>query len=258
MDKSINKKRIILALLIVAACVLIIFVISTVSLVAYLINNQDDDTERDTGEPNFTLVGKKIWNGLYVDADLYEDLLTADGEKNFKLKAWPLNIPSEFIYEGKSYAQYECAYKESEKLLEKLEALREDGEDLKYGELLYKGGAPNGAKWTQERYRYKTEEYYGAEMLGKYIVNGEFLLEKLQSEIVNAKAQKENLKNEMHMAERAYYQEILSLFKEIDSDAALKNGAVYFSVSKEQLACLPDKYKGHYVFVYEHYGAADN
>ncbi len=57
---------------------------------------------------------------------------------------------------------------------------------FKYGSLLYEQEAPEGEKWSQSLYEEKAE-YLGSEILDKYIVNGEFLKDKLLSDIETAK-----------------------------------------------------------------------
>ena len=59
-----------------------------------------------------------------------------------------------------------------------------EGEYLQYGENLYQTGTSNGEKWSKELYD-ETVEFYGKEFLARYIVNGEFLRDKVNSDIEN-------------------------------------------------------------------------
>lgn len=79
-------------------------------------------------------------------------------------------------------------------LYDKLGQLLKDGESLKYGEALYTTGTPDGEKWLKEFYELRIE-FYGEEFLAKYIVDGEFLRDKVVSDIekINAKEEKSEL-----------------------------------------------------------------
>lgn len=87
-----------------------------------------------------------------------------------------------FLYQGKTLADYAAAAEYEQSLLEKLRMLLKVGDSLKYGEALYNGGTPDGERWIEELY-HETVAFYGEELLGKYIVNGEFLADQVRADI---------------------------------------------------------------------------
>lgn len=214
------------------------------------------------GVPKFALAGTKEYHGFYLDSYLYEDLINADEEKCFDVQAYPVqSTPTDFVYNGKSYAQYKDEYQESKKLVEKLSNLLKDGEALKYGETLCITGTPEGELWSQERYSYKTQKYYGGEMLNSYIVNGEFLKEKLEIDLAYAKEEmnkKNSLANEAYLAgAKKQLEDALAVFKTVDKDAVIENGAINLTVTKSSLVGLGNKYDNCYIIRYPLYVSND-
>ena len=67
-------------------------------------------------------------------------------------------------------------------LYDKLGQLLKQGDSLKYGEALYTTGTPDGEKWTKDFYEQRVD-FYGEEFLAKYIANGEFLRDKVVSDM---------------------------------------------------------------------------
>lgn len=99
---------------------------------------------------------------------------------------------SEYQYRGKTLAEYEADDYEERNLTDKLEQLLKEGDYLKYGENLYKTGTPDGVKWLKQHYEDRIA-FYGEELLSKYIVNSEFLCEKVEADLASPlpdKAQK--------------------------------------------------------------------
>ena len=91
-------------------------------------------------------------------------------------------IDTNFVYNGKSLAEY-ALEADAERLLGgKLGQLLKLGDSLKYGDALYKTGTPTGEKWSKELYD-ETVETIGKDLIAKYIVDGEFLVEKLEADI---------------------------------------------------------------------------
>lgn len=223
-----------------------------------------DNAERnsDTGATNFRLAGTKLWSGFYLDTYLYEDIINAEDTVSFKVQVLPVQeTPSGFIYNGKSYAQYKEEHLESKNLVEKLKSLLTEGEALKYGESLYTTGTPEGELWSQERYSYKTQKYYGEQMLDSYIVNGEFLRGKLESDLAYAKEEmnkKNSLANEAYLAgAKKQLEDALAVFKTVDKDAAIENGVINLTVTKSSLAGLSNKYDNCYIIRYPLYVSND-
>ena len=74
------------------------------------------------------------------------------------------------------------AVESNAQLYEKLAQLLKQGDSLKYGEALYTTGTPDGEKWTKEFYEQRVE-FYGEDLLSKYIVDGEFLRKSVESDM---------------------------------------------------------------------------
>ena len=148
------------------------------------------------------------WNGKEVMSNLY-DMLRKPSDKvipiNFKLSMSP---DYNFEYKGKKLSEYANANYSEEMM--KLKDLQMYGNQLKYGETIYTTGTPDGTKRTKEWYEERVE-YFGEELLSKYIVDGEFLEEKLRVNI-NELMKNNRIANEE--AEKAYYSYI--------SDEAIK------------------------------------
>ncbi len=90
-----------------------------------------------------------------------------------------------FVYNGKSYAEYVAEHDEILEFLDKISIILNEGDKLKYGELLYTVGTPEGEKWSRELYD-KTIEELGEEFISQYIVDGVFLKEKALIDEKNA------------------------------------------------------------------------
>lgn len=216
----------------------------------------------DTGASKFVLAGTKEYHGFYLDTYLYEDIINAEDTVSFKVQALPVQeMPSGFIYNGKSYEQYKEEYWESKALVEKLKSLLKEGDALKYGESLYTTGTPEGEVWSQERYNYKAQEYYGKKMLDSYIVNGEFLKGKLEIDLAYAK---EEMNNKNSLANEAYcagakkqLEDALAVFKTLDEDAVIEDGVINLTVTKSSLVGLDNKYDNCYIIRYPLYVSND-
>ena len=85
-----------------------------------------------------------------------------------------------------------------------MEELLWSGDAMKYGEVLYTTGTPDGQKWTKEWYEDRTA-YFGAEMLEKYIADGEFRKAQLEADLAALKQQYQAAYSE---AEAACYQDM--------------------------------------------------
>lgn len=127
--------------------------------------------------------GMGDWNGKQIGDGLYEALSHYSGDTVFAIVVQSIvgnkQEYSRFVYNGKTLAEYEKAAEEESNLSEKLALLLKCGDDLKYGEALYKVGNGKGQKWSKDHYDSEIA-YFGDELLSKYIVNGEFLREKLE------------------------------------------------------------------------------
>lgn len=122
------------------------------------------------------------WHGKSVSIRLYDELEKNDENVLFAVSPTNFNIDNDFVYSGKTLSQYAADREDEYLAFNKLGMLLKDGDSLKYGELLYKGGAPNGEKWAESFYHERVE-MYGEEFLATYIVDGEFLKDKVEADL---------------------------------------------------------------------------
>lgn len=157
------------------------------------------------------------WNGKQVGLSLLTALRNAPQNSKVAIMARP-HIDDDFVYNGKTLAEY---YKEAENernFPDKLWQLIKVGESLKYGEALYQTGTPDGEKWAQSLYQ-ETIEFFGEDLLSKYIVDGVFLKEKVEADIDAAQSEK-TAQNAYELACReCFEQTINATAKQIDPQA---------------------------------------
>lgn len=152
-------------------------------------------------------------------------------------------ILEDFVYKGKTLAEYREAYDQERWLFELLTQLVKEGDDLKYGEALYKTGGPDGVKWAKELYE-KRVAMYGEELLSKYIVDGEFLKAEVEAEVerrLNGYHPARDAEEEAFNAFKVYAKE--KLIKEleqanVDYEIQTETGYVVFFVTAEEFAAL--------------------
>ena len=116
-----------------------------------------------------------------------------------------------YVYNGKTIEQYRKEWEENSALAEKYAQLIKVGDKLKYGEALYTTGAPDGEKWDKDFY-YRTLSFYGEDFLAKYIVDGEFLRDKLledQAAYENELRTQDHAYKVLHEAIDAYNYEMI-------------------------------------------------
>ncbi len=157
-----------------------------------------DDQYVPTGkdEENDVCKGDKLtltdWGNKNVPTEMADVLTRAPSDKVFEIIARPY-IDYDFVHDGKTLNEYYCDMCDERTLPEVLAQLIKEGDSLKYGTALYEGGAPNGEKWYKSLYDERIE-FYGTEILDKYIVNGEFLRSQAESDLEAAKKAKEATK----------------------------------------------------------------
>ena len=134
--------------------------------------------DRDEG---FTEWGK--FNS--VTYRLHDALEAGKKDDVFAILARPA-IDYDFEYKGKTIAAYYSDVCDEKNLPELLTQLLKEGDSLKYGTALYETGTPDGEKWAKSLYEERIN-YYGDAILRKYIVNGEFLKDKIEQDIESAK-----------------------------------------------------------------------
>lgn len=140
------------------------------------------------------------WNGKQISATLYDAFEKCEENRLFAIAANCTYVDKEYIYNGKSIAEYEAEMLKEQELVTKLEGLLKEGDYLKYGKDLYLTGTPEGEKWSKELYDDRVS-MYGDDVLDKYIQNGEFLRDKLESDLENLFKEEAQLQYEMALGE---------------------------------------------------------
>lgn len=120
--------------------------------------------------------GKRIYPSLSEAFEKYDD------DSVFAIAAYCYGYDDNFVYNGKTLAQY---IDEEMAIWDKIELrlqLLKCGDSLKYGEALYQTGTPDGERWA-ESYYYNEVSRFGQELISEYIVDGEFLKDKLTEDL---------------------------------------------------------------------------
>lgn len=134
-------------------------------------------------------MGLRTWNGKTVTLSLGEVLSDEKNKNSLIAIGVGFEFDNEFIHNGKTIAELKAEADNERLLYSRLWELLKIGDELKYGETLYKTGTPDGIKWAKQLYD-ETVERIGKDVLAKYIVDGEFLKEKLETDIANYKENK--------------------------------------------------------------------
>ena len=174
---------------------------------------------------------------------LYDALESGKDDDIFAILARPA-VDYTFKYNGKTLAQYYSDMCNERNLPEILAQLQKEGDSLKYGDALYKTGTPTGEKWTQSWYEERIK-YYGDAILGKYIVNGEFLCEKLEQDLATAM----NC-NEATIAYKTAYgaylsQVAASIHGELPAEVVTEENGIVMYLTREEFSVFsPDGISG--------------
>lgn len=179
--------------------------------------------------------GFSTWNGKMITMPL-NDVLTDEKNKNCLIAIGvSFELDTEFVYKGKTISEYEAVLDDARLLIGRLGELLKAGDELKYGEALYKTGTPDGKKWAKQLYD-ETVERIGKDVLSKYIVDGEFLKEKLESDIAAYDAE-ENSRENWDDAVAAYYEfianEVARELKEQDVNCEVQKGLIVYVTIEE-------------------------
>lgn len=196
----------------------------------------EDDGGAVTGES-----AGEIWNGLRVSYDLGETLRKADDGVWLAMHIFNNEDLKTFEYNGKTYEEHRKELHDLRLLPRILDLLLKEGETLKYGELIYTEGLPDGTKWSKQLYDSRIE-FYGEEMLEKYIADGVLLTEKINNDISEAEKKieaMEEMTEEILKAYRAHEEEKLyEIFDEAGYFVTVKNDALYLFITKQAFAEL--------------------
>ena len=173
--------------------------------------------------------GFSTWNGKMITIPL-NDVLTDEKNKNCLIAIGvSFELDTEFVYKGKTISEYEAALDDARLLIGRLGELLKAGDELKYGEALYKTGTPDGKKWAKQLYD-ETVERIGKDVLSKYIVDGEFLKDKLEADIATYHA--DTSRNVWNEAIEAYYKfiamETAEELKERNINCEVKKGLIVY------------------------------
>jgi hypothetical protein len=174
---------------------------------------------------------------------LYDALESGKDDDIFAILARPA-VDYTFKYNGKTLAQYYSDMCNERNLPEILAQLQKEGDSLKYGDALYKTGTPTGEKWAQSWYEERIK-YYGDAILGKYIVNGEFLSEKLEQDLAAAM----NC-NEATIAYKTAYgaylsQVAASIHGELPAEVVTEENGIIMYLTREEFSVFsPDGISG--------------
>lgn len=204
--------------------------------------------------------GYKKWNGWNVDSSLYEVLNSADTDKYIAIIVSKENIPDrdDFEYNGKKWGELKAEQEALMVLREKYIDFRKVEPYLKYGELLYTTGTPEGEKWSKELYD-ETVAYYGEDFINKYIIQGAFDFELFSQDLLECEDRIGSLSNEMVEVNEAYQKQYISAiqkkFLKTGSCVIVRGGRVYLFVVKDELADMKISNKGDY---YLHLASKEN
>ena len=254
-DKNKTRPRLSLQKYIsLAACFVLVFAVAITAIIIEFGGPRGGsigDVGADGNVTPDTSVDEGLGNGLSVSPELYEAMKKAqDVDVLAVIVNSQIIAPNDFNYNGKAFSEYNSAYIELGKVLKKLNELLVDGEYLKYGEALYKDGAPDGTKWTREVYE-KTVAYYG-DLFDKYIKNGELLENELLGEIKaveNARAELDRTFDEIASAYGSIFaEENLPFFVKIREKAEVNDGKIHLEITKAELQKIASSGDGKYYF----------
>lgn len=191
------------------------------------------------------------WNGWSIDYSLYEAINRAEATDYIAVVVRKNNSVdrNSFEYNGTTYGELRAERERLFDLREKYFDFPKMSEWLKYGELLYTTGTPDGEKWTKELYD-ETVAYYGKDFIAKYIVDGELAFELLNEDLLACERRIGELSNEMveldEVYHKSYVDDVKKNFERADACTVVQNGFVFLFVQKNELATLKIKGKNDY------------
>ncbi|MDO5331404.1 MAG: hypothetical protein Q4E99_01880 [Bacillota bacterium] len=145
---------------------------------------------------------------------------------------------SGFTYEGKTLFELARAADNERMMPDKMSELLKCGDELKYGEALYKTGGPDGVKWSQELYEEKVA-YFGKDLLNKYIVDGRFLADQLEKDI--EAYHESSAARTYKLAYNAYLSEVLAETEKVLSENNIKYERTPYSTDSLNIAVTADE-----------------
>ena len=189
----------------------------------------------DTTDGSVDSMGYTRLNEKRITLSLNDVLRDQNNKNSLIAIGVDFELDKTFVYNSKSLTEYE-ADADAERLeSDKLGILLKFGDELKYGEDLYKVGTPDGYKWAKELYESVVEQI-GKDLLDKYIVNGEFLKEKLNTDI-ESQEQNTPCKTAYETACEAFYQHAIDhAIKHLEQQSinyARREGLIIFVTADE-------------------------
>lgn len=192
------------------------------------------------------------WNGWSMNYSLYEVLNRANDTDFIAVVVRKNNSidRDSFEYNGTTYAKLRAEQEDLHALREKFVDFPKMSEWLKYGELLYTTGTPDGEKWTKELYD-ETVAYYGEDFIAKYIVDGKLAFELLNEDLLACERRIGEISNELvelnEEYHKSYVDDVEDVFVRSGACTVVQNGSVFLFVQKDELANLKVKGKDNYM-----------
>ena len=192
------------------------------------------------------------WNGWSMNYSLYEVLNRAD-KTDFIAIVVSKNNSAEldsFEYKGTTLIQLRAERDDLNLLSNKLIDFRKEGEWLKYGELLYTTGTPDGEKWAKSLYDERVT-FYGEAFIEKYIVNGEVQTDLLNEDYATCQERFSEIAEEINALIKAYREsyvdEVEDIFVSAGACTVVRNNTVFLFEQKDKLANLKVDNKDNYM-----------
>ncbi|MBO5000357.1 MAG: hypothetical protein J6C58_05940, partial [Bacteroidaceae bacterium] len=192
------------------------------------------------------------WNGWSVNYSLYEVLNRAD-KTDFIAIVVSKNNSEEldsFEYKGTTLIQLRAERDDLNLLSNKLIDFHKEGEWLKYGELLYTTGTPDGEKWAKSFYDERVA-FYGEDFIEKYIINGEVQTDLLNEDYATCQERFSEIAEEINALINAYKEsyvdEVEDIFVSAGACTVVRNNTVFLFEQKDKLANLKVNNKENYM-----------
>lgn len=208
----------------------------------------NDQSNEDPDDANAFVT----WNGWSMDYSLYEVLNRAD-KKDFIAVIVSKNNSVDrdsFEYKGTTLAKLRAEREELNLLCAKLIDFHKEGEWLKYGELLYTTGTPDGEKWAKSLYDERVA-FYGEDFIAKYIVDGEVQTDLLNEDYTVCQNRFTEISEEIveliNAYNSSYVDDLEDIFVRSGTCTIVRNGSVFLFIQKDELAKLNVEGKDDYM-----------
>lgn len=158
----------------------------------------------------------------------------------------------DFIYQGISLYDYYTAMGTEQDLPDKLGQLLKEGDALKYGTALYETGTPDGEQWYQSLYEERIA-FYGDDILSRYLIDGEFLKEKLEQDL-QASFSMHEAKDAYHEAFHAYLSSLADEIHfaqpcEVHMDEILNTETLLLHCTKDEFSAFTPENISEWIFM---------